>query len=80
MSWIKVTDFKPPENEPILIHDDKNKILIHDDKNNRMETGLYLGGRWYVEDVRDGTLREIAGVTHWGRLLDSQLDDDGDDD
>jgi hypothetical protein len=71
MSWIKATDWTPPENE---------QILIYDGQNNGMEIGRYLNGKWYVEDLQDGELREITGVTHWGWLLESQLIDDSDDD
>lgn len=70
MSWIKAFDRTPPENE---------QVLIHDDKNNRIEIGRYLEGRWYVEDSQTGRLREVAGVTHWAWALDSQINDDDDD-
>jgi hypothetical protein len=69
--WIKVTDRRPPEDE---------QILIHDDKHNRIEVGRYIGGRWYVENLHTGASSEIQGVTHWGWLLDSQINDDSDDD
>lgn len=71
MPWIKAADFTPPENE---------QILIHDNENNRMKTGRYIGGKWYVEDARNGRLSEIVGVTHWGWILDSIINDDSDDD
>jgi hypothetical protein len=71
MSWIKATDVMPPEDE---------QILLHDAANERIEVGRYVGVRWYVEDVRDGRLRGIEGVTHWAWILDSQLNDDSDDD
>jgi hypothetical protein len=71
MSWIKVAERVPPENE---------QVLIHDDKNSRMEIGCYTGGRWYVQDSRTGERREITNVTHWGWLLDFQLNDESDDD
>lgn len=71
MSWIKVTDRLPPEDEPVLIHDDR---LC------RMETGRYIKGRWYVENSQSGELREISGVTHWAWILDSYLNDESDDD
>ena len=70
MSWIKAAATRPPENE---------QILIHDGRNNRVELGRYVKGRWYVEDARDGRLREIAGVTHWAWVLDSLIDDSDDD-
>jgi hypothetical protein len=69
--WIKVSDRRPPENE---------RILIHDDKNSRIEVGHYLGGRWYIENLRTGASSEIHGVTHWGWILDSYLNDESDDD
>lgn len=69
--WIKAAKRMPPENE---------QIRIHDDRNNRIELGRYIGGRWYVEDLRDGRLSETTGVTHWGWLLESELTDDSDDD
>ena len=70
MSWIKAFDLKPPENE---------QVLIHDNRNNRIEVGRYLKGRWYVEDAQSGRLREVAGVTHWAWILDSLINDDDDD-
>jgi hypothetical protein len=71
MSWIKVSDRMPPENE---------QILIHDDKNIRIELGRYIKGRWYIENLQTGDSSEIAGVTHWGWTLDSLINDDSDDD
>lgn len=71
MSWIKVTDRLPPEDEP---------VLIHDNKSSRMETARYIGGRWYIEDTRAESLREVSGVTHWSWVLDSLLHDESDDD
>ena len=70
MPWFKVSDSKPAEGE---------RVLIHDGENNRMETGLYAGGRWYVEDARGGRLTEARGVTHWAPLLDSEGYDPADD-
>jgi hypothetical protein len=69
--WIKATDTTPPEDE---------QILIHDNENHRIELGRYIKGKWYVENLPDGKLSEIAGVTHWAWILDSQLNDDSDDD
>jgi hypothetical protein len=71
MPWIKASDFKPQENE---------QILIHDSVNNRIEVGRFIGGRWYVENLRDGRLSEIEAVTHWSPALESYLQDDSDDD
>lgn len=71
MAWVKVSRFLPEENA---------QILIHDDKSNRIESGRYVGGRWYVEDLRSGRLREVAGVTHWSPISDSELSDEDDDD
>lgn len=34
--------------------------------------GVYAGGKWYIEDARDGRLEEAEGVTHWAPLLDSE--------
>lgn len=56
------------------------QILIYDEKNRRIEFGRYVNGRWYVEDLRNGRLSEIVGVTHWGPVLDSETNDDSDDD
>lgn len=71
MSWIKVADRMPPQDE---------QIHIHDDKNSRMETGRYVNGQWYIENTQTGELSEISGVTHWGWILDSEMNDDSDDD
>jgi hypothetical protein len=71
MSWIKVTDFMPPEDE---------QILIHDDENSRMEVGRYSNGKWYLENLQTGESSEINGVTHWGWTLDSHINDESDDD
>jgi len=70
MPWFKVTDATPAEGE---------QVLIHDGANERIEVGRYAGGRWYVEDLKDGRLTEIAGVTHWGPVLDSEEYDPADD-
>lgn len=71
MPWIKAADVLPGEDEQVLIHDRENR---------RIELGRYAGGAWYVEDVRDGRLTRIAGVTHWAPILDSESNDDSDDD
>ena len=71
MTWVKTSDRLPPENEP---------VLVHDERNNRILSGRYLRGRWYVEDPNTGQLREVAAVTHWAWILDSYLHDDSDDD
>ena len=60
----------PPENE---------QILIHDDRNSRAEVGRYINGKWYIENTPDGQLTEIAGVTHWCWILDSMINDSDDD-
>ncbi|HEV2800312.1 MAG TPA: DUF551 domain-containing protein [Pyrinomonadaceae bacterium] len=70
MSWIKVADVTPPDGEPVLIYDERNR---------KMELGRYLDGQWFVERAPDGQLSRIDGVTHWCWLLDSQLDDSDDD-
>jgi hypothetical protein len=71
MPWIKVADFTPPDNE---------RILIYDERNSRMEVGRYIRGEWFVEHAQSGQLSKIAGVTHWGWLLDSEINwDSGDD-
>jgi len=36
MTWVKAADFTPPENEP---------VLIHDDGESRMVVGRYIKGR-----------------------------------
>lgn len=71
MAWIKAAKRVPPENE---------QVLIHDDRNSRIEVGRYAGGRWYVENPQTGKSIEISGVTHWSWILDSYLNDDSDDD
>jgi hypothetical protein len=70
MPWFKASDSKPAEDE---------RVLIHDGETNRMEAGRYVGGRWYLEDARDGRLTEAQGVTHWAPLLDSEEYDPADD-
>ena len=70
MAWIKASDRLPPEDEP---------ILLHDNRRSRTEVGRYVAGRWYAEDPRDNRLHEVNGVTHWAWILDSYLDDDDDD-
>ena len=70
MPWVKASSLKPSEGE---------RVLIHDAGNNRIEVGLYVGGRWFVEGASDGRLTEVAGVTHWGPLLDSEEYDPADD-
>lgn len=70
MPWFKASDSQPAEGE---------RILIHDGGTNKMLTGLYAGGRWYVEDPRDGRLAEAAVVTHWAPLLDAEEYDPADD-
>ena len=71
MPFVKASEHTPPEGEP---------VHVHDAGSGRILTGRYAGGRWYVEDGPDGRLREISGVTHWGWILDSELNDDSDDD
>lgn len=71
MTWIKAADALPGEGEQVLIYDPDDR---------RMEMGRYSGGAWYVEDWRDGRLTRLACVTHWSPILDSYLNDDGDDD
>jgi hypothetical protein len=70
MPWFKASDSMPAEGE---------QVLIHDGASNRMLAGRYIGGRWYVEDPRDGRLTEAASVTHWAPLLDSEGYDPADD-
>ncbi|HEX5704501.1 MAG TPA: DUF551 domain-containing protein [Pyrinomonadaceae bacterium] len=70
MAWIKVADSVPPENE---------LVLIYDNRNNKMEIGRTIDGKWYVEDTADGQLREIAEVTHWSWVLDSETYDSAED-
>jgi hypothetical protein len=70
MPWFRASDSKPAEGE---------RVLIHDGESNRIEAGLYTGGRWYAEDLKDGTLNEVAAVTHWAPLLVSEEYDPADD-
>lgn len=70
MAWIKVAEAVPPDNEP---------ILIYDNRNGRIVLGRTVDGKWYVEDTRDGQLREISEVTHWSWVLDSQEYDSAED-
>lgn len=71
MSWIKVADRRPPENEP---------VHIYVERNSRMEVGRYMNDEWFIEDVRSGQSSKISGVTHWAWILDSQINwDSGDD-
>ena len=70
MPWFKVNDAMPAEGE---------QILIHDGGRNRVLAGRYVGGRWYAEDLHDGRLTEVKGVTHWGPLLESEEYDPADD-
>ncbi|HVF51968.1 MAG TPA: hypothetical protein VNA19_17925 [Pyrinomonadaceae bacterium] len=71
MPLVKASDFMPPENEQVLVYDERNR---------RLEFGRYVRGRWYLEDSQTGELREIAPVTHWGPVLDSEDYDPADDD
>jgi hypothetical protein len=71
MPWIKVSDMTPPENE---------QILIHDERNNRMEVGRYVDGEWFIEHARSGQLSKTSGVTHWAWMLDSEINRDSGDD
>jgi hypothetical protein len=71
MPWIKVANTRPQEGE---------KILIYDNQQQRMEFGQYINGRWYVENLQNGKLREIAGVTHWAPILDSEDYENSDND
>jgi len=70
MAWVKTSVMLPAENE---------QVLVHDDRENRIALGRLVGGRWYVEDAPEGRLREVAGVTHWAPVLDSEAYDPGDD-
>jgi hypothetical protein len=70
MPWFEASESKPADGE---------QVLIHDGGSNRILTGRYVGGRWYVEDLKDGSLAEAAGVTHWAPLLDSEEYDPADD-
>lgn len=70
MPWFKAADVTPAEGE---------RVLVHDAAAGRVEAGRYVGGRWHVEDLRDGSLTEKAGVTHWAPLLDSEEYDPADD-
>ena len=71
MPWVKAAECLPGEGEQVLIFDPVRR---------RMEAGRYVRGRWYVEDERDGRLTEIANVTHWAPILESESNDDSDDD
>ena len=71
MPFVKASDFTPPDDEPIHIHDNAGGRLL---------TGRYLAGRWYAEDPLSGRLTEIPAPTHWAYILDSELHDDSDDD
>jgi hypothetical protein len=71
MAWTKASELMPQEDE---------QILIHDSKRNRMELGRYIKGRWYVENPQTGELSELAGVTHWAVILESESNDDSEDD
>ena len=70
MAWIKVAESAPPENE---------QVLIYDNRNSRIGLGRSIDGKWYIEDTRDGQLREIAEVTHWSWVLDSETYDSAED-
>lgn len=71
MPLISVTTVMPAENV---------QILIYDNRSNRIEFGRCLNGKWYIENLQSGQLIEICEVTHWGPVLDSELNDDSDDD
>ncbi|HEX8000186.1 MAG TPA: DUF551 domain-containing protein [Pyrinomonadaceae bacterium] len=71
MSWIKTSDRLPPEDQ---------QVLIHDKTDNRIHTGRYIKGRWYIKDSHTGRLRELVHVSHWAWILDSLLTDESDDD
>lgn len=70
MPWVKVTDAAPGEGE---------RVLIYDNANDRILPGRYGGGRWYVEDPAGGGASEVAGVTHWAPVLDSEAYDPAED-
>ena len=70
MPWIRVADFAPPENE---------QVLVYDERNSKIELGRLIDGQWYIEDTQDGQLREIALVTHWSWILDSEKYDSAED-
>lgn len=70
MAWTKVADRMPPEDE---------QILIYVESDGKMELGRYINGAWFIEDAGSGQLSKIAGVTHWAWMLDSEINDDGDD-
>ena len=70
MPWFRVSDAKPAEGE---------QVLIHDGARERVECGRYVGGRWYVENLTDGRLTEIEGVTRWAPLLESEEYDPAED-
>jgi hypothetical protein len=71
MAWVRVTDAVPAENE---------QILIYDNENNKIESGRYVAGRWYIENLQNGQLHEVSEVTHWAPVLDSEINDTSDDD
>jgi hypothetical protein len=70
MPWFKADEAKPAEGE---------RVLIHDGANDRIEFGRYEGGRWYVEDAKDGRPYEIGGVTRWAPLLEAEEYDPAED-
>ncbi len=70
MPWFKAADAKPAAGE---------RVLVYDGANERVELGRYDGGRWYVEDPRDGSLSEIRGVERWAPLLESEEYDPAED-
>jgi hypothetical protein len=70
MAWVKAAEFMPPEDE---------QILIYDERNSRAEFGRYIGGRWFIENIRNGQLSIIEEVTHWAPMLDSETNDTDDD-
>lgn len=61
----------PPEDE---------QILVYDERNQRIQLGRYVRGRWYLESTQNGEPDEIAAVTHWGPMLDSENYEPSDDD